>query len=451
MAIPALDEDGGDLQIDIRGAAGAVHARTAFKRGVPMRVRIAVPVSDRLEVRASTASGLTLQAHQDFKSAERPVLAWVGSGLAATSAAPMHASLRIEALQPGDLPRIAASYSSIAGLVIDGDALSALDDTQLLALLEHVRRCGFVYLVRATPEARAVFTRAAGCGGRNLLLAADMPDAPRLANAFADSRIPSSPDSSRLASLASDNSRVAMLAAALLGYAILAILWLTYPVRSRWLLAAPLLAAGCVLVILLAIPGVESLVVWAEAGAPDTNARYSALLRVHGAVPGRQEVRLPPVLGNAGFSGAGPGSTLQWDADNARLVGARLRTVLLTEARLQFQGSFPLAATASVSMTGANRLTVHNERSAALDKGWLLYRGRQYAVAHVPPHGQVTVEIANGIEPTESAQRLAAERLAFDEAGVLLALDLAGMRDKNSPRSADGWLLIRQGLSQAQL
>ncbi len=447
----AIDEPSGELRIVARGAAGNVSANVAFSRGRASRVRLAVPAQGGLDIEAIIAGGRTLRARQDFKSAERPVLAWVDAGLGATVAPPATAGLRIESLQPADLPRLAASYSSIAGLVITGAALAELDDAQLLALLAQIRRCGFVFLAAGVPQAQAVLQQAAGCGGRNLVLAASVPDAAQLAQAFAAQPISPGPAGDQIRALGADARQLAVLAALLLAYGIVALLLLTSTARLRWLLAMPLLASGGILIGLFAIPLETSLIVWAETGGRDANAQYTALLQVRSAAPGVRSVDLPPVLGNAGFSLPGKGNSLRWDPLTERMVGAELRTQLLTESSLQFNGSFPIAGAATVTAAANNRLILRNARTAALPKAWLLYRGRQYAIANVGPLGQVAVDIGTGLPPTDRAQRLAAERLAYDEAGVLLVLDLSGMRGPDSPPIDNGWLLIRQPLTRAVL
>ena len=451
IEIPAIDQPAGELQIVARGAEGSVTASVALSRSAPSRVRLAVPAQGGLDIEAITDNGLTLRARQDFKSAERPVLAWVDSGLRATAAPPAPAGLRIEALQPADLPRIAASYSSVAGLVITGSSLAELDDAQLLALLEQVRRCGFVYLASEVSQAQAVLQRAAGCGGRNLVLAASLPDAGQLTQAFAAQWIPPALADNRLNALGAGNRRVAVLAAVLLAYAIVALLLLTATTPLRWLLGLPLLAAGAIHLALLAIPVESSLIVWAEAGERDANAQYTALLQVHGAAPGLRSVNLPAALGASGFGPPGNGNSLLWDPLTAQILGVRVQTAMLTECSLPFSGSFPIAGTATITAAAGNQLILRNARTAPLSKAWLLYRGRQYAIANVGPLGQVTVDIGTGQQPADRAQRLAVARLAYDEAGILLALDLSGMRSQGSPTIDSGWLLIRQSLAQVSL
>jgi hypothetical protein len=451
IEIPAIDEPGGNLRIVARGEEGSVTANVMLSRSTPTRVRLAVPAQGGLDIEAITDNGLTLRARQDFKSAERPVLAWVDSGLRASAAPPAPAGLRIEALQPADLPRLAASYSSMAGLVITGSALAELDDAQLLALLEQLRRCGFVFLASETSQAQAVLQRAAGCGGRNLVLAASLPDAGQLTQAFAAQWIAPALAGNRISSLGAGDRRVAVLAAVLLAYAIVALLLLTSTARLRWLLGLPLLAAGAIQLALFAMPFESSLIVWAEAGGRDANAQYTALLQVRSAAPGLRSVDLPPALGNAGFGPPGDGNSLRWDPVAARLLGAQVHSRMLAESALQFNGSFPTTGAATITAGADNRLILRNARTATLSKAWLLYRGRQYAIADVAPLGQVTIDIGAGQQPGDRAQRLAAERLAYDEAGILLALDLSGTRGRDSPHIDSGWLLIRQPLAQVSL
>lgn len=451
IEIPALDQPAGELQILARGADGSVTATVVLSRGAPARVRLAVPAHGGLDIEAITAAGQSLRARQDFKSAERPVLAWVESGLRASAAPPAPAGLRVEALQPADLPRIAASYSSIAGLVITGGALAELDDAQLLALVEQVRRCGFVVLASEASQAQAVLQRAAGCGGRNLVLAATLPDAGQLTQAFAAQWLPPALADNRIRSLATGDRRVALLAAALLAYAIVALLLLTSTARLRWLVGLPLLAAGAIHLALVAMPVEASVIAWAEAGGHDANAHYTALLQVHGAAPGRRSVKLPTVLANAEFGPPGAGNALRWDPVAARMMGVEVRTRMLAESSLQFSGSFPIAGTTTITAGTGNRLIVHNARTAPLSNAWLLYRGRQYAIGDVAPLGEVTIDLGAGQQPGDRAQRLAADRLEYDEAGILLALDLSSMQGRDAPRIESGWLLIRQALTQVDL
>lgn len=452
IEIPALDQPDEKLQILARGTDGSVTATVALSRGAPAQVRVAVPAQGGIDIEAITAAGQSLRARQDFKSAERPVLAWVESGLRAAGAAPpAPAGLRVEALQAADLPRIAASYSSIAGLVITGGALAELDDAQLLALVEQVRRCGFVFLASEASQAQAVLQGAAGCGGRNLVLAAGLPDAGQLTQAFAGQWLPPALADNRIRSLGTGDRRVALLAAALLAYAIVALLLLTSTARLRWLVGLPLLAAGAVHMALVAMPVEASVIAWAEAGGRDANAQYTALLQVHGAAPGRRSVKLPTVLGNADFGPPGAGNSLRWDPVAARMLGVEVRTRMLAESSLRFSGSFPIAGTTTITAGTDNRLIVHNARTAPLSNAWLLYRGRQYAIGNVAPLGEVTIDLGAGQQPGDRAQRLAADRLEYDEAGILLALDLSSMQGRDAPRIESGWLLIRHGLTQVGL
>lgn len=444
LRVPPADV-GGTLRVTAEAAEEQVTAEVVTHRGAPAVLRMAVPAAERLQLRAATPGGGTRAGSVSFRLAEQPLLAWaVADALRERGAGadPVH----LLAVSGADLPRVSSSYSAVGGIAIDAGTLASLEPAQLSALLEHVGACGFALLVGVTEQVRSIVERAAGCGGRSLRYATP-PLSPEAAlGAFAERQIPSAPGPASL-ELTGTESQPRWLAAALLAYLALAGVVLLSTRTQALALALPV-AATCIIgaALWLRAPR-ESLAIWAEAGAGEGVARYAAILRVEAARPGSHAVELPRLLGRPSL--CGPASRVQfvWDDAQSRVSRVILPTRLLARQSLCFEGSFPITAPYGVASASPSVLELRGE-SAAFDRpGWILWDGRVHALVRRPGAAAVRIQRDRGASPATAVERLAAERLAWDEAGVLLPLDLPPALGV----SRTAWLLVRLSLGDRSI
>lgn len=432
----------GTLWITASGGDEEVTAEVAMPRGAPTSVRMAVPAVQRLKLRAALPDGRRSAGSVGFRLAERPLLAW-----AVEEALPerndRQDAAHLLAVSGADLPHLSSSYASVGGIAIDSKALGALQPAQLAALLGHVGACGFTILVGVTDQVRAILERAAGCAGR-ALHHTPLPLTPETAlAAFAARQLPPAPSAAQLA-LAETGQQPRWLTAALLGYLALATVGLFSARAPALALALPAIATGAIGAALWLHAPRESLAIWAEAGAGDGVARYAAILQVEAAVPGSHAVELPRLLGRPSICGLESPARFVWNDAQARISQAVVPTRLLSRESLCFEGSFPVAAPYGIAAASASVLELRATAAAWDRPGWILWDGRVHAFAREHGVAAVRVRRDHGTWPATPVQRLAAERLAWNEAGVLVPLEAPS--ELGMPRTA--WLLVRLPLPE---
>ena len=393
---------------------------------------------------ARNPDGRTVRGQFSFQRSDRPILVWAGN----TAVEAANADVHLLAVSAADMPRLASSYTSVAGIVIDDATLRLLDDSQAAALLQYVRHCGFTMAVGFSAEADTALLRAAGCDGRQLRagLAGLTPTA--AIGQFLDRTAAAPIGSTTLSSLANVDRRAIWLTGALLLYVLLAVaLLLLWPRPAMLLGLAPLATVAMALMFYLA-PVQQQLIVWAEARSGDRSAQFSGELQLRPTAPGRLSVVVPAQIDHADACDASTQSTAHWDAAQQRIVSAELRLQLLLQPQLCFSGSFPLNYRAQAQRIDAATLQVTNNGAAAWHAARLLWQGRVYRDLELSASDVQRIRATSGSATATPAERLASERLPWGEAAVLLPLPLAAL---NLPsRSASGWLAIAMPVTARQ-
>lgn len=435
---------GGRLDLTA-GPPGArqVTAAIVLREGAPAAIRMGVPVAERLTLNAAAPDGSTRSGRFTFRLAERPLLAWAVAAALPEDRA-RETATHLLAVSGADLPHVAASYSAIGGIAIDAATLGSLEPTQLAALLEHVSGCGFTILVGVEEDVRSVFEHAAGCGGKSLLLAA-APLEPHVAlDDFAGRQAAEALEPAGLALAGAEDGQPRWLAVALLAYLALAAIVIIAGRRPSLAIVLPAVATGVIGLALWIRAPRESLAIWAEASEGDAVARYAAWLRVQGTAPGRHRVELPPLLSQA--TGCEPESSTQfvWDEARARIGQAVVATRLLSSERLCFAGSFPIAASYHVALAAPSILELRADGAARPRPAWLLWEGRAHELVLGGGTRAVRIHRERGSAPATPAQQLAAGRLAWNEAGLLLPLEVP----LETPTPPTAWLLVRLPLEE---
>src|SRR5574340_866304 len=159
-------------------AAGKLSVRTELdlQPGRAVRLQIPVPAAERIAVRAAAPGAAAVQREIDIALSESPLLGLALAGSEVVDLAGFHAV----ALAADDLPHHAPAYASIDALIVDATTLRQLDQRQLAALLAHAAGCGRIVVVGADAPLRRMLEGMGGCGGRALMVAGSLAEAPAL-------------------------------------------------------------------------------------------------------------------------------------------------------------------------------------------------------------------------------------------------------------------------------
>jgi hypothetical protein len=390
-----------------------------------------------LTLSARTPDGRTHSGHFEFQHSERPILAWASTAGGDQPDADVH----LLAVSAADLPHLAQGYGSIAGIAIDDLTLKALDDAQALALLQHVRSCGFTVLLGVSEDAAAALRDAAGCGGRQLISAAASATATDALRFFTEREQSAPLSSAAVGALAPDDQRLGALQAALLSYAVLACAALLLLRRTAALWAVPPLATAALALTFHLTPPRQQAIVWAEARSGDAQASFTGRLRLRGMAPVRADVQMPALIEAAQSCDASAATVTHWDAQQQRALGTSLPLRMLATDDFCFAGNFPLSYRAQARLIDPGTLQLANNGAAAWDDARLLWQGKVYRSGSMPAAASRQITPSNGAMAATAAERVGLARLTWNQAGLLLPLQLSSLAGE--ARSAAGWLFLR--------
>jgi hypothetical protein len=405
---------------------------------IPLRAAetIAVTVRRSGKQRASLESRLSLS--------ESPLLAWASPLPLGGPFAGFHAV----AVEPTDLPRTAAAYSSIDALVIDRRIMASLGQQQLAALLSYVAGCGrTVVISRSSPADEGLFRAAVGCGGRGFAtVAAPAEVGPSLAAMRA---IPaaSSLDTPALARVTGPDLRGWYSVATVLVVCAAAIVTAGIFTSSPALaVSLPALLATAALWFMQARAPESRLVVWAESGTGERVAQYRGLLQSSLLRRGRATLAVPATLSTPQACRGDDHASWSWDAAARRFSAAQVDGRLFGRASLCFAGEFPVARAVVVRSAGDGRMALRNSGDSRLPAGVLSWNGSVYPFVALRPDEEVTFGPDRGARATDGAQDLALSRTPLDAQSILWPLDLG--RVQNAPAQSQAWLFMRIGPSE---
>ena len=392
------------VEVVLTAGSASVRTRVALDAGqhsinhVPLRAAETITTAVRRngKQRANLESRLSLS--------ESPLLAWV----APLPAAGPFGGFHPVAIEPEELPRTAAAYSSIDALVIDRRLMSSLDQRQLAALLSHVASCGRTIVVSpVAPADEGLFRAAVGCGGRAFATVTSAGEvASSLATIAARSTAPPLAALS-LATVMGPDLRVWYAITALLAASAAAIvIGAVFTSSLASAIAVPaLLAAGSLWFVQVRAPQ-SRLTVWAEAGVGERVAQYQGLLQTSELRRGSVRIPVPDTLARPQTCHDDDRATWEWDAVARRFSAVKVEGRLFGRASLCFAGEFPVARAAVMRLAGDDRMTPGNAAAAS-----------------------------------SGAQALALSRTPVDAHSILWPLDLG--RVQHAPAQSQAWLLMR--------
>lgn len=439
LRVPASDV-AGPVAIALQAGAQRVDSEVVALRGVPTTLRLPAPGAMPISVTASTADGAVHTGRFEFQHSEHPILAWVSASTVDRADADVH----LLAVAAVDLPHLAYGYDNIAGVAIDDASLKALDDAQALALLQHVRDCGFTMLLGVAADAAGALGQAAGCGGRQLIVATAAATPAEALALFKTRELTPALSDTAYRALAPDNARLAVLQAALLAYTVAASAALLLLRRTGLLWAVPALATLLLGIALWLTPVREQALVWAEAHSGDAQARFDGRLRLRALAPLRAELLLPKAIERARSCDANAPTATRWDAQQQRSLRTTLPLRLLATDDFCFAGNFPVSYQARTQWLDDGTLLLANSGAAAWDDAQLLWRGKVYHSGNMAAAATRRIREADGVAATTAAERVGLQRLAWNEAGLLLPLQLRSLA--GAARDASGWLFLRMPL-----
>jgi hypothetical protein len=434
----------GVVDVVIAADGARVRTRLALDAGqasvnhIPLRAAetIAVAVRRNGKQRASLDSRLSLS--------ESPLLAWAAPLPVGGPFAGFHAV----AVEPTELPRTAAAYSSIDALVIDRRVMASLGQQQLAALLSYVAGCGRTIVIsKSSPADEGLFRAAVGCGGRGFATVAAAGEvAPSLAAMLA---IPAatSLETPALATVTGPDLRGWYAVATVLAVCAAAILTAGIFTSSLALaIGLPALLATAALWFMQARAPESRLTVWAESAAGERVAQYRGLLQSSLLRRGHATIPVPATLSRPQTCRGEDHATWSWDAAARRFSAVQVDGRLFGSVSLCFAGEFPVARSAVLRPAGDGRMALGNAGGSSLPSGILAWRGGVLPFAELQPAAQITLDPGRVTAATGGAQGLALSRTPPDAQSILWPLDLGRVR--NAPAQSQAWLLMRIGSSE---
>jgi hypothetical protein len=437
IAVRARSDAAARGAVEIASGAQSVRAALEFAAGDARRLDVAVPSAAALETTVGFDGAPPERRTIALSLSESPLL---GVALSSGQAAALE-GFHAVALTAGDLPRNAASFSSVDALAIDGTTLRSLEPRQLAALIGHAAGCGRLALVAPDPGAQRLIEGSAGCGARMLVSAATPVEALARLAATLESPAASPATAADLAALVRSASwtwpRVVAALAAFFGIAALS---LVLTASTPVLLLMPLLATAVLGALLHAWEPRARLVVWAEAEPSVRVAQYQAWQEVSGSARGRLEVPVLAGLGQPRACDPRRPAQLVLDPGRGQPVHATFDTRLFEPVALCYSGNFPVLRALTITALGGGRVEVRNGGALAWPAGVLAAAGSVQPLPALGPGAAATLSLDRGHPPTDAAERAALARTPYGGYGVLWPLTLDTVAD--APAASAAWLLV---------
>jgi hypothetical protein len=433
----SLVSDQPDLvELEIAAGDQRITTTTELEPGLPRRIDLPVPTAERFEIVAKARSGAKREIETTLALSESPLVARVGATLPTTFEA-----FHVLALEPSAIPREAAAFTSVDALIIDLASVSALDDRQMAALLDHVARCEPTVLVGASVAEAGVFEGAVGCGAAKFAAVATPEEAAAALQTLLSSTARPVPDQRVLGSLDGPNLSSWNVVLALLAAASVAILLTALFTSSLFAaLAVPAVSAIALLWIVQSHGVGSTLLVWSETGSGERVAQYAALQQ--NAVTRRGTARVPiaSALSQPRLCRKEPASRWTWNIENDRYTGVELEERLFGNVALCYAGHFPLSRSAEIDVTSPERLAIGNKGSSDWPAGAVAWNGSLHRVGAVAAGQSVALNAVDGDVATDAVEREALARTPYDGVSLLWPLDLSGT--EQLPARAQAWVLM---------
>jgi hypothetical protein len=352
------------------------------------------------------------------------------------------------AVEPEQLPRTAAAYSSIDALVIDRRLMSSLDQQQLSALLSHVAGCGRTIVVSpASPADEGLFRAAVGCGGLHFATVTSAGEVASRLAAIVAAPVAMPLAAPSLAAVMGPDLSVWYAVTALLSVCAAAIVIgaVFTPSLAAAIAVPALLATGSLWFVQARAPQ-SRLTVWAEAGVGERVAQYRGLLQASESRRGNVRIPVPDTLARPRTCHDDQSVTWEWGAGARRFSAVQVDGRLFGRATLCFAGEFPVARAAVIRSAADGRMTLGNAGGSSLPPGILAWHGGLLPFAALQPAAEITLDPGSVAGATSGAQGFALSRTPPDAQSILWPLDLG--RVQHAPVQSQAWLLMRIGSAE---
>jgi hypothetical protein len=167
LRIRSLSPNGGTLTLETVGGAPNARLSIELPQGEVTETRLPFGIGSSKQpplLHASLDDGDPLSVPVTLIRHTEPVAALVG-----VTASQLLFQIRgTKAVSETSLPHLASAYGQVSALAIDGRSLAALEDAQLVALLEFVGTCGRLMLIDVSAAIERAFVNRASCEGRFL-------------------------------------------------------------------------------------------------------------------------------------------------------------------------------------------------------------------------------------------------------------------------------------------
>jgi hypothetical protein len=438
LRIRGVSPNGGTLTLETVG--GAPNARLSIE----------MPPGDLTETRLPFGIGLSKQTpllHVSLDDGDpysvpvrliqhsEPIAAVVG----ATASQLLFQIPGAKTVSGTSLPQLASAYSQISALAIDGQALAALEDPQLVALLEHVGTCGRLMLIDVPAAIERAFVNRASCEGRFLMsVGGDSNSEAAFLELLGQpaTALPSKIQLERLLKDDLDNAvNISKLGFFWAGYIFILIL-LIGRVRTR--IGALGFSIACTLLTFVIWPesGSRAYVAWAELTSADRVARFIGLER-HSATRSGIVTVAADSFGAYPVSISGHQYSLLWniEGDDREFVWHATPFGQFTKLT---QGSFAVDSALRLKVADG-AVSICNSGAGASAPAFLQWHGTVFAIPPIGPGSQWSSADQAGLDSSllkSPEMRLFLDRSFGHSTTLLQSLPFSG-----ADEIGRGWLL----------
>jgi hypothetical protein len=438
LRIRSLSPNGGTLTLETVGGAPNARLSIELPPGEVTETRLPFGIGSSKQpplLHASLDDGDPLSVPVTLIRHTEPVAALVG-----VTASQLLFQIRgTKAVSETSLPHLASAYGQVSALAIDGRSLAALEDAQLVALLEFVGTCGRLMLIDVSAAIERAFVNRASCEGRFLTSVGSDRDTEAAFLELLEQPATTLPSEIQLERLLKedldDAINIPRLGSFWIGYIFILVLLIA---RVRTRLVALGFSVACTLLIFVIWPGSGSraYVAWAEATSTDRVARFTGLER-------RLATRSGDVALAADSFGAYPVSisghqySLVWntESDDRQVVWEATPFRHITKLT---QGSFAVDSPLQVDIADGV-VGICNSGAGASGPAFLQWHGTIFAIPAIGPGSRWSSANQPGLDSSllkSPEMRLFLDRSFGHTITLLQSLPFSGANEIGR-----GWLL----------
>ncbi|GMQ87100.1 MAG: hypothetical protein BMS9Abin08_0298 [Gammaproteobacteria bacterium] len=450
ISVRMLAGQGGQVELTLPDQQPPVRTTALLEANLPYTLWIPVHPPENgivtVEARLDQGAAVRLETRLRPRTPQTLVAALLRTD-AETPAERSEQSRTITLLRPAatSLPRTRAAYEVIDALVLDQDALAALDTAQRDSLRTWLQNCGRLIAVGTWSQWFATLEAEAGCGGRFI----DRVD--RAAQAYAKlamtvrdlpSALPAETTLRAMLKQIHSSDPWLPLAGFFLLYLLALILLARDIRRPALLLLAPLSATLLSLLVWFNGTAGHRLSSWSEMESGDTTARFSALLHIDGNGRGTSTTTLPADLGLPTLLTANPAAEARYNRQPPMAVQIEVDNHLLSRHEFLLYGTSAVQYSLTLALSTDGPLLT-NTGSVPTAPGLLGWQGSRYPVPSLQPGQHWSPPEQDTLwNPLSRAEQILRARTGTGTAAVLVPFLPPGIRGIKPQVEESGWLLI---------